>query len=386
MKTTIAIGVAWLLTMSCSRDFTGVLYQLPVELGDGHQIGTLDEVRMDTQLIMKASGKIREGKFGEIHSMLIYRNDRLVYEEYFPGHLYRWDAPNYQGEYVRYDESMLHGIMSCTKSITSACIDIAIQQGFIENVNQSIFDYLPDHQEFNSGSKSRITIEHLLTMSSGLAWNEWNAPHGTDANDIDRLYLQCADDPLGCVLERPMVAEPGEFFTYSGGGIMALGEILKNATGMDILEFSKEYLLAPLGIDTIYWFAYPEGEYDTGGGIQLRPRDMLKFGITYLNGGTWKGERIISAGWVEKSSEIFNNNRRINIPIEDSGRNGYGYTWWISEVGKAGDLMYRANGWGGQSIMVIPDQDLVVVFTAGNWASKSSLFSILEKYILPAII
>jgi CubicO group peptidase (beta-lactamase class C family) len=214
-------------------------------------------------------------------------------------------------------------------------------------------------------------------MSSGLEWNEWNAAHGTAANDIDRLYLQCSDDPLRCVLERPMVAEPGAYFTYNGGGILALGEILKQATGRNILEFARENLLDPLGIDTIYWSTYPEGEFDAASGILLRPRDMMKFGVTYLNGGTWRGERIISRGWVERSSEIYGNNQRIKIPIEDSGRNGYGYTWWISEVGSYKDLMYRANGWGGQVIMVIPEKDMVVVFTGGNWAGKSSLFSIL---------
>jgi hypothetical protein len=320
MKSMIKLSILFLLGTACSSNFADILYQVPADMGDGLKVGTLEEAGMDTLLILNASGNIREGKFSEIHSMLIYRNNRLVYEEYFPGHLYRWDAPYYQGDYVQYDESVLHGIMSCTKSITSACINIAIQQGYIKSVDQSIFDYLPEYREFDTGSKSRITIEHLLTMSSGLEWNEWNAPHGTAANDIDRLYLQCSEDPLRCVLKRPMVAEPGEFFTYNGGGILALGEILKNATGMNILEFSKEYLLAPLGIDTIYWSTYPEGEYDTGSGILMRPRDMLKFGVTYLNDGTWNGERVISSDWVEKSAEIYNNNKRINIPIEDSGK------------------------------------------------------------------
>jgi CubicO group peptidase (beta-lactamase class C family) len=385
MKSLIQLSILFLLSTACSKSFTNKLYQVPAYLGDGLEIGTLEEVRMDTQLILNASGYIREGKFGEIHSILIYRNDRLVYEEYFPGHLFQWDAPYYLGDWVQYDESMLHGIMSCSKSITSACINMAIRQGYIESVHQSIFDYLPEYREFNTGSKSRITIEHLLTMSSGLKWNEWNAPHGTAANDIDRLYLECSDDPLRCVLERPMVAEPGESFTYNGGGILALGEILKHATGMDILTFSKEYLLAPLGIDTIYWSRYPEGEYEAASGILLRPRDMLKFGILYLNDGIWNGESIITADWVEKSSEIYNNNKRINLPIEDSGRNGYGYTWWISEVGRDHELMYRANGWGGQVIMVIPGKNMVVVFTSGNWAGKSSLFKILEKFILPSV-
>ena len=130
--------------------------------------------------------------------------------------------------------------MSCTKSVVSACICIAIEKGFIKSVHQSVFDYLSKHQQFNTGEKSAITIEHLLTMSSGLQWNEWNAPHGTSANDIDRLYFECYDDPLYCVLKRPLVSSPGESFTYNGGGIITLGEILRNATGMNLIEFSKK--------------------------------------------------------------------------------------------------------------------------------------------------
>ncbi len=119
--------------------------------------------------------------------MLIYRNDRLVFEEYFARHEFKWDAPGYYDPWLQWNRDLPHKIMSCTKSITSACICIAIEEGFIESVRQSIFDYLPEHQQFNSGGKQNITIEHLLTMSSGLKWNEWNAPHATAAKGYDEI-------------------------------------------------------------------------------------------------------------------------------------------------------------------------------------------------------
>lgn len=114
---------------------------------------------------------------------------------------------------------------------------------------------------------------------------------------------------------------------------------------------------------------------------------MLKFGITYLNDGKWNGENIVPAAWVEKSSVVYGNNSNIKVPIEDSGKNGYGYTWWTSEVGKGKNKtkMYRANGWGGQVIMVLPERDMVVVFTAGNYSTRSRLFRMLKRYILPAV-
>jgi len=387
MKTFLFIIFLSLVNAGCNRNSPENYNYLPPDyINDGLETGSLEEAGMNTGKIAEAVSRINEGKYGEVHSLLIYKSGKLVLEEYFEGHKYVWDAPMYRGEYVRWDRNMFHQIMSCTKSVVSACFDIAIQKGIIQSVNQSVFDYLPRHQQFNSGEKSAITIEHLLTMTSGLECDEWHAPHGTAANDIDRLYIECSDDPLSCVLEKPLISTPGESFTYNGGGMITLGEILKNASGMNIIDFSKKYLFKPLGIDSISWDVFPGGEVETGGGLHLRPRDMMKFGVTYLNGGVWNGEQIITSDWVKKSASIYNNNSGINLPIEDSGKNGYGYTWWISKVGKGSNKthMYRANGWGGQVIMVLPEKEMVVVFTGGNYTSRSHLFKVLEHYILPA--
>ena len=156
---------------------------------------------------------------------------------------------------------------------------------------------------------------------------------------------------------------------------------------MTIDEFSKKYLFEPLGIENTQWSQFPGGVWDGSGSFYMTPRDMIKFGATYLNNGLWNGERIISSDWVEKSSIPFGNNIDIKIPGEDSGKNGYGYTWWTSEFSHSGDKikMFRAGGWGGQEIMVFPELDMVVVFTGGNYDSKTSLFEILERFILPAI-
>jgi CubicO group peptidase (beta-lactamase class C family) len=224
-------------------------------------------------------------------------------------------------------------------------------------------------------------------MTSGLAWNEWGAPHGTAANDIDRIYFECPNDPIKCVLEREWHSIPGEKFTYNGGGMIILGEILRNATNMNIDEFSMKYLFGPLSINSTQWYHFANGVIAADGSLKLTSRDMMKFGVTYLNDGVWNGERIISAEWIEKSSTTYNQNKGINIPIEDTGRNGYAYSWWTGELSHSGDKIkvFRAGGWGGQSIMVFPDLDMVVVFTGGNYAARSSLFKIIKKYILPAI-
>jgi CubicO group peptidase (beta-lactamase class C family) len=388
MKTVMLMPILFICLSACNNPDSEFSNKSPENLDDGLNTGTLESANISSDIIEEAVDQIRGGKFKEIHSFLIYRDNKLVLEEYFRGHRYDYQAPGYFGEVIDWDRTVLHPIMSCTKSITSACIDIAIEKGFIESVHQSIFDYLPDHQQFKTAEKKQITIEHLLTMTSGLQWDEWHAPHATAANDIDRLYIECWEDPLACVLERPLVSEPGQSFTYNGGGFITLGEILRHATNMGIVQFAKHYLFEPLGIDTLRWDKFPNGEVEAGGGLSLKPRDMLKFGITYLNDGVWNGKTIVSSDWVKKSSGIYGNNKNINAPIEDSGKNGYGYTWWITEPGNGRykTKMFRANGWGGQVIMVFPELDMVVVFTGGNYTTRSKLFKIVERYILPATI
>jgi CubicO group peptidase (beta-lactamase class C family) len=381
------LSVFILVFLGCNHCISEFHYTPPENIKDGLNTGTLESVGIDSAIITKGIKKILCGKFNEVHSMLIYKDGLLVLEQYFPGHIYQWNAPYYFGEFIQWDRNRMHWIMSCTKSITSACIGIAIDQGHIRDVHQSIFDYLPDYQQFKKDGKQNITVEHLLNMTSGLEWNEWSAAHGTSANDIDRLYFECSDDPVKCVLERALVNPPGEVFNYCGGNTVILGEILRNATQMNIDDFSKQYLFQPLGIDSTVWVRYNNGVFATDGTLQLTPRDMLKFGVMYLNKGTWNDERILSEDWVAKSATPYGNNTGIKIPIEDSGRNGYSFSWWISELPykKGKTLMYRANGWGGQTIMVIPELDMVIVFTSGNYAFKSSLFKLIRKYVMPAI-
>ena len=287
---------------------------------------------------------------------------------------------------MNWDKTTPHDQMSCTKSVTSALIGIAIDKGLIKNINQSIFDYLPDHQHLKVDNREYITIEHLVTMTSGLAWDEWSASHGTAANDIDALWFTCKET-ISCVLNRPWWQEPGKLFTYNGGGMAILGEIIKNASGMSIDEFSTTYLFEPLGIDNTRWTQFPGGVWDGSGAFYITPRAMLKFGVLYLNDGIWNGEQLISKNWVEKSATPFSNNMDIKIPGEDSGKNGYGYTWWTSKFSHHGTTvnMFRAGGWGGQEIMVFPELDMVVVFTGGNYARKTKLFRIVKDHILKAI-
>lgn len=362
------------------------VYQQPKDMGDGLEIGTLKNAGLDVNKIGEAINRIHGGKFPEVHSLLIYKDDQLVLEEYFNGHRYKWDAENHHEGWVSWKPDHLHSIMSVTKSITSACIGIAIDKGYIENVNQSIFEYLPEHQHLNKNGKGAITIEHLLTMTSGLEWHEWNAPYSSLENPIIAVWYS-EKDPVSFILEGDLLYGPGTHYSYFGGHQILLGEILKGATGMTIDDFSDKYLFKPLGIDTVDWSVrFDNGVIEAAGGLKMRPRDMLKVGVTFLNHGHWKDQKVISEEWVSKSATEYGN-WGINVPGEPSGKMGYSYSWWTRTFRVNGNKvkMYTASGWGGQHIMVFPEIDMAVVFTGGNYLGQRPPFRILERFILPAL-
>ena len=146
----------------------------------------------------------------------------LVVEEYFEGHRYQWDQPDHHGEYIQWNRNETHDICSAAKSLVSALVGIAIDKGFIENVEQSIFDYLPDHQHLKVDNKEYITIENLLTMTAGLYWPEWSAPYSSMDNPTIGIWFS-EIDPITYVLGHPWEAEPGSKFNYSSGNMIVLG-------------------------------------------------------------------------------------------------------------------------------------------------------------------
>ena len=365
----------------------------PQQIDDGFAVGTLDEVGMNPALIAKAVGGIENGRYGEIHSMLIFKDNRLVFEEYFPGHEYQWDGPNFHGAWVNWDRDTEHNIASVGKSITSACVGIAIEEGFIESVNEPMFAYLPEYQHLNTAGKDQITIEHLVTMTSGLEWDEWSSSLSDTSNDLVALWF--CDDPVACILENPLVSEPGDDFTYNSGISILLGAIIKNATSKDIEAFSAEYLFKPMGIDPVAWDWMNDEVIYAGGNQLMTPREMLKFGVTYLNHGLWDGQQIVPEQWVEASAKPFpgpgsswRNSRWKPIPPDDGtrGQRGYSYAWFTHTFSHSGEKLpsYWATGFGGQKIIVFPEQDTVVVFTSGNYEMPSSNAEILADFVIPA--
>ena len=156
---------------------------------------------------------------------------------------------------------------------------------------------------------------------------------------------------------------------------------------MDIDDFGAIHLFEPLGIDPPEWRRFDSGIVDSSGGFYQTSREMMKFGVTYLNNGVWDNQQIISPEWVVKSSVPYESNTNIRVPGIDSPGEGYGYTWYIHESSHHGETisMFYALGWGDQLIIVIPDLNTVIVFTGANYAAKPASFTIFERNILPAI-
>ncbi len=374
------------ISMGCSQG--NYRYHQPAETTDGLKTGTLSEVGIDTALIKKAMNRVERGKYGEVHSVLIYKDGKLVLDEYFKGHDYKWEAKKHYGPMVVWNADRAHSAHSVSKSITSLCVGIAVDKGLIKDIHQSIFDYLSEkYQYLNVGDKKYITVENMLTCTSGLLWEEWSAPLSSKRNDQVGIYFH-KKGPLDFVLSRPFVAIPGQRFNYSGGGVEVLGEIVKNVSGMPFDEFSQKYLFEPMGIHTARWaLKYLTGEVHAAGSLKIRPRDMIKIGAMMLNNGVWNGKRIVSESWVENSKKPWGNNRGIDIPGEDLRDMGYAYNWWTKNEKINGKAVhwFSANGWGGQQIIVLPEIKTVIVLTGANYNRKVRQYALLADYIFPAI-
>ncbi len=385
-KKFLLIAIFSLLVAGCKQDLSvQYTYHTPEHINDGLATGSLADVHIDSVLIEQAVNNIFRGRYKEVHAMLVFKDDRLVFESYFHGHKFNFDAAEHQGEPVTWERDSLHRMMSVSKSITSICIGIAIDKGFIKSVHQSVFDYLPDYEYLKKAGKDKITIEHLLTMTSGLKGNEWLVPYSNSKNDVIMTYW--AEDPINYVLKQPLIYESGEYFQYYGGSNFVLGEIIKNAAKIDLDAFSGKYLFEPLGIASYSWLQLNKGVVDGAGGLKLTPRNMVKIGVLFLNKGEWHGKRIISEAWVDKSAVSYPGNSWLNNWDDHWGLKGYAYSWWTHKFVRSGKSinMYYAAGWGGQYIMVIPELKTVVVFTGGNFTSFRPPFELLKNYILPAI-
>lgn len=368
MKILVAISIAFVI-FSCSKTS-------PAIEEDNIPSATMAEVGIDSVLINKMTKAIRNHEYSNIHSVLIARNGKLVYEQYFSGKDEIWGDP--LGE-VDFNRNTLHDVRSISKSVVSACVGIAIAQGKLKNVNQSVFDFFPEYEKYKTGDRAKLTIEHLLSMSSGIHWNE-DVPYDDPENS--EVAMSNSGSPMEYVLSQPMDTVPGAVWEYNGGTTQLLAAIIEKVSGQPVDDFAKDNLFTPLGITEFEWTNYPTTSMPAAAsGLRLRARDLMKFGLLYYYNGTWNGKQILPAEWVKASFETH---------IAKPNNEGYGYQFWIWNNNYHGKVvrMVNAVGNGNQRIFFNQDADLVVVTMAGDynqWRLPKHPGSLLEDFIYPAI-
>jgi len=328
---------------------------------DGWHIRTPETQGMNSSVLDGIEVLIDEQGY-EIDSILVVRQGYLVYEYYGNG----------------YDANDIHHIQSCTKCVTSTLVGIAIELGLIESVNSKMVDFFENWTIDNMDDRKRnITIEHLLTWTDGMEFHEIDYPYDDPRNDLGQMWV--SDDALQYCLDRPMWNDPGKSWWMNSGTLIILGGILEIVSNMSIPEFATKYLFEPLGIDEFYWSQIGGGSaggwYHTDGGLYLYPRDFAKFGYLMLNNGTWDDQQLFAQDWVENATDVY-----ISTGWTDSYAR-FGYQWWIWPS----QGLYSAHGHYEQALYVVPEEDMVIVFT-GNVPDDTFYPAdyIVTRYILPA--
>jgi len=364
------------LGMCCLVGANLMLAQAPAATeprNDGWAIVSPESAGVATQPLHNMETAIRAGDFKKIGSVVVARHGKLVYEGYFDG-----------------DAGTLRDTRSATKSITDVLMGIAIREKKVTGVGAHVLALLPERarkMQNPDPRKDKITIEDFLTMSSPLECDDWNdASRGNE----ERMYV--IEDWAQFILDLPVrgrmrVGEPqeapkyGSAFSYCTGGVFVLSEVLQKATGMRTDRYAQEKLFGPLGITDAQWVYSPLNIPQTGGGLRLTSRDLLKIAELYRGGGVWQGTRLVDESWVQASTQP-------HAQIDDDTE--YGYLWWLKSF-KSGGKAYPAflmNGNGGNKVAVFPGLDLAVVITSTNYNTRGmheQTDKLLTDYILAAV-
>ncbi len=333
------------------------------------EIGLFDTIKIDKitgNLQFEEMEKlIAKDSFPNTHSVLISRKGELIYENYFDG----------------YNSNIPHQMKSASKSISSAIVGIAKDKSLFINVEQSIFDFLPKkYQTYKDSLKSKINLESLLTMSSGIDAVDYGINANAESPAVEDNF-QMTKDWTETILNSKMINRPNTKANYGSANPYLLGVAIDSIVSESLALFIDKNLFQPLKISNYVIQSDLKGKPYFGGGMYLTPKDMLKFGELYLGKGKWESKRILSKKWIKNS---FKNYRNLENVQE---KNGYGYLWWHNtyETKRKRIKSIEARGNGGQYIFVLPSLKTVVVITAGNYRNGKTQQPemVFEKYILP---
>lgn len=324
------------------------------------------DLGMNAEKLSRLESVIRS-EYNNINGIVVVRDGWIAYEKYFSG----------------YGPDDKHHVASVTKSIISALIGIAIDDGFIKNANQKVLDFFPEYIPESAAAhpplNQEITLRHLLTMTAPYPFENWHEP-------LDQLCIQ----PDWVKYTLDMLGHQGRIgdFKYSTAGAHLLSAIITRATGKSAREYANERLFRRIGMEEIPpyemksfgfddlfgvhvkgWVEDPHGHSTGGWGLTLKPRDMARLGLLYLNSGRWDNDQILSASWIDESTAMNSNN--------------YGYLWWLRE--EDGIFAYSALGDGGNMICCIPEKNMVVAITSAFTIHPRDRWTLIKEHILTTI-
>ena len=324
---------------------------------------------MTTQLHDRLDEVIRAGQVSGLHAVAAVRGGQTVLEYYGAGEDCAWGM-SLGG--VDFGPETLHDIRSVTKSVTALLYGIALGEGLVPPPPEPLLRRFPQYRDLAADPKrARLTVEHALTMSLGVEWRE-DLPYNSPANA--EIAMEMAPDRYRYILERPILEPPGTRWTYCGGATALLGRLIADGTGRSLPQYGQAVLFAPLGIGSFEWTSGADGVASAASGLRLAPRDLARIGELVLADGACDGQQIVPAGWIHTM---------LQPRLQTSWDAQYGYQWYIKSIGA--NRLAAGMGNGGQRLFVLPDLDLIVVVTAGNYDDPDQWRTpqtVLERVIL----
>lgn len=331
------------------------------------------EVPVMKQLSDRLDEVLQTGQAGGLHGIVAVRGGHTVWEYYGAGEDFAWGDSR---GVVEFGPETLHDIRSVTKTITALLYGIALGEGLVPPPGEPLVSRFSQYPDLAADpQRARLTVEHALTMSLGLEWCE-DAPYNSPANA--EIAMELAPDRYRYILERPVLAPPGVGWTYCGGATALLGRLIADGTGLSLPQYGQAVLFTPLGIDRLEWMTGADGVASAASGLRLTPHDLARLGELVLAKGARDGQQIVPANWIHTM---------LQPRLQTSWGGRYGYQWYLESVG--GRQLVAGMGNGGQRLYVLPDLDLTVAITAGNYDDPDQWrapLTVLEQVILPTVV
>ena len=384
MKTKKAIYLSvlslFLLLSGCNKEQKSNTDSLQWEISNPEAEGISQPV------IDSIHNEIQRGDYGLMDHLLLIRNGKIVVDYHYDqdyktiatnydtvNHQYNYDHPDWH-PYYKYSE--LHSLQSVSKTVTSLLVGIAMDEGLMIPLDSTVLSLFKDYDFDRSDErKQSITLRNLLTMQSGIDWDESTSYADDSLNNCTAMELK--EDWIDYVLNRPMDTIPGTTWVYNSGVTMLLGKIVSMATGKRLDQYAEEKLFGPLGITDYYWKRTPLDEIDAEGGLYLSPHDLARIGYMVLQKGKWGDKQIVSEDWINQS---------VQPAVGLNDKMAYGFQWWI-RVNGSKVFSYNMRGYGGQFVNIFPEHNVVAVINGWNIHTdpEKKSFEIFENRILPTM-